>query len=59
MLSNLQNQSFISFGNFDLEGVQNFRKFPVEFNIHDGTNNGGDLTAEGGSGGAVSTDTRC
>ena len=59
MLSNLQDQSFVSFGNFDLEGVQNFREFLVEFDIHDGTDNGGDLTAKGGNGGAVSTDTRC
>jgi len=59
MLSNLQDQSFVSFDNFDLEGVKNFGKFPVEFDIHDGTDNGGDLTAKGGNGGAVSTDTRC
>ena len=59
VLGDLQDQSFTSIGNFDLEGIQNFGKLFIELNIDDGTNNSGDLTgAEGGSGGAVSTDTR-
>ena len=59
VLRNFQDQSFISFNNFDFEGVQNFRKLPVELDINDGSNNGGDLTTGQGRGGrAVSTDTR-
>lgn len=58
MLGDLQNQSFVSIGNFDLEGIQNFGKLSIELNINDGTNNGGDLSGTEGSGGAVCTDTR-
>ena len=58
MLGDLQDQSLVSFRNFDLESIQNFREFFIELDIDNGTDNGGDLTVEGGSGGAVSTDTR-
>ena len=59
VLGNLQDQSLTSIRNFDLKGIQNFRKLFIELNIDNGTNNGGNLTGtEGGSGRAVCTDTR-
>lgn len=59
VLGDLQDKTLASIGNFDLEGIQNLGKLFIELNIHDGTNNGGNLTGACGSGGAVGTDTRC
>ena len=58
VLGDLQDKTLVSFGNIDLEGIQNLGKLFIELNIHDGTNNGGNLTGAGSSRGAVGTDTR-
>jgi hypothetical protein len=60
VLSDFQNQSFVTGSNFYLQRIQNLGKFIFKLHINNGTNNLGDLTsAEGSSSTAVSTDAHC
>lgn len=57
MLGNFQNQSFISLGNFDFEGVQNLGELVLKLNVDDGSNDLSHLTdIEGSRSATVGTD---
>jgi hypothetical protein len=51
VLGNLEDKTGLVFGDFDVKGVQDRGQVALELNIHDGTNDLGDLSDGSASGG--------